>query len=84
MLVDVRPFGDHLDLQLYRADFQVADKAVDDPHLLPGTSEQEVDGLDFQDFYIPAIRCVDDTVGNLFNRKVVLYGLKLPFLFPGR
>ena len=38
MLVDVRPFGDHLDLQLYRADLQVADKAVDDPHLLPGTS----------------------------------------------
>ena len=75
MLVDVRPFGNHLDLQLHRTDLQVADKAVDNSHLLPGTSEQEVDGLDFQDLYIPSIRCVNDTVGNLFNRKVVLYGL---------
>lgn len=62
VLVDVRTFGDHFDLQLDRADLQIADEAVDDPQLLPAAPEQEVNGLHFEDLDIPPVRGIDDAV----------------------
>lgn len=72
MLVDVCFFGNHLDLKFNRADLQIGNKTEDNALLLSGTSKQKVDWLNFQNLDIPVICCVDDTIGNLLNRKIIL------------
>ncbi|MFR5150021.1 MAG: hypothetical protein ACLTER_11150 [Ruminococcus sp.] len=80
MLINISPFGNHFNLQFYRADFQIGDKAEDNPLLFPCAAEKKVDRLHFQYFDITSICGINDTICNLINRKIVLYALMLAFL----
>ena len=71
----IRLFGDDLELQLYRADLQKAGEGVDDPPLLPGAPQQEVQRLHLQDFDIPAVLGDDDAVFNAVDGEVILENL---------
>ena len=75
MPAHIRLFGDDLELQLYRADFQKTGEGVDDPTLLPGAPQQEVQRLYLQNFDIPTVLGDDNAVFNAFDGKVVLEDL---------
>ena len=60
--VDICLAGKRLELQPHRTDFQKAGERVDDAALLPRGTQQEVDGLDFQNLDVAVICCVQDAV----------------------
>ena len=60
--VDIRLARERLELQPHRTDFQKAGERVDDAALLPRGTQQEVDGLDFQNLDVAVICCVQNAV----------------------
>ena len=48
MLIDIRPFCQHLKLDFDRADFKIADKGINNAALLSGAAQQEIDRLHFK------------------------------------
>lgn len=85
MTVDVRPTGQHLDLQLDGRDFQIRHKRVDDIALLSCAAEHKVDGNHLDHLDIPMVFGVDDAVLDLFDGKIQLLcprRLPVPALLP--
>ena len=71
MPVDVRFFGQHLHLHLYRTDFQIVDIGIQNAALFPGAAEQKVDGRHFQHLHISVVTGVDDPMFDLLDGKIV-------------
>ena len=76
MTVDVRPTGQHLDLQLDGRDFQIRHKRVDDIALLSRAAEHKVDGNHLDHLDIPVVFGVDDAVLDLFDGKIVCHRIQ--------
>ena len=73
MLIDIRTAGKYLELDFHRADLQIGIEGIDDILLFPVAAKQEIDGNNLNDLHIPVILRIDDTVGNLLNRKGICH-----------
>lgn len=60
MPVNISTSGQHLKLQLYRADFQVAYKGIDNAPLFTGAAQQEVNRDYLNNFYITAVPGINE------------------------
>ena len=77
MLIGVRLSGNGLELQLHGRDLQPAGKGRKDIVLLLRRTEHKVNGFDFKDLDIPAIRGLHDAVSDILDREKRLNEFKL-------
>ena len=77
MLIGVRLSGNGLELQLHGRDLQPAGKGRQDIVLLLRRTEHKVNGFDFKDLDIPAIRGLHDAVSDILDREKRLNEFKL-------
>ena len=71
MAPDIRPSGQHLELELHRAYLQIGNKRIDDAPLLPGAPEQEIDGNHLHNLHIAVVFGVYHTVLHFGNREIL-------------
>ena len=77
MLIRIRLSGNGLELQLHGRDLQPAGKGRQDIVLLLRRTEHKVNGFDFKDLDIPAIRGLHDAVSDILDREKRLNEFKL-------
>lgn len=82
MAVDIRPFGQRLELHLHRRDFQVTDEGVNNVPLFLGAAEQKVDRDDLQNLYIAAVSGIYNAIMDFLYRNII--GQRVQRLHMGR
>ena len=79
MFVDICLFRNHLDLQLYWADFKVRNETVNDALLLLRASQKKVNRINLQDLDIPVVCRIDDTACDFLDGQILFQEQSLSF-----